>query len=445
MENARRDRAGGRGREPVSGQRVAVVGGGAAGLITAWLLRHDHQVTLYEREPHAGGHAHSVLVPCQGVTVPAEAGFKYFLDGSHTRVLALMRLLGLAPERRRSSMTIEDRIHGVRLVLPPRSPRHLGRLLTQPRALRHVLAFRRYLGSAGRVVAARDWSLTIGAHAASLGLPERFIDEFLLPLCASSWGAPLEEMVNFPAYDLLKNLWKGAAGFYELPGGISSYVDALVAELEGVELRLHQPVTRLWPAGARIGLEAGGLRQEYDQVVLATPPWIAADLLAGLPAGAELAAALRQFRWFDTGIFIHGDPTFMPPDRADWSVINHRFEPGYLRMTEWSGHHLRRPVFRSWVRPGMPEPSQVHARFAYRHLIVTPEQPSWQARLERLQGQHRTQHGIWLAGMYATDVDDHESALLSAVRVAEALAPGSPSLRRLRDATAATGGLSAVG
>jgi hypothetical protein len=38
--------------------------------------------------------------------------------------------------------------------------------------------------------------------------------------------------------------------------------------------------------------------------------------------------------------------------------------------------------------------------------------------------------------MYVTDVDDHESALVSAIRVATALCPGSPTLAQLNAAVA---------
>jgi predicted NAD/FAD-binding protein len=415
----------------VTRQRVAVVGGGIAGLATAWLLEDDHDVTLFEREPHPGGHAHTVAVPCDGATVHAETGFKFFMDTSHDLVLSLMDLLGLRRELRRSTMTIVDRIRDVVLVLPPRSPRHLARLAARPGCVRDLLGLRRLIASGDQVVPRQDWSQTLAAHAAALGLSERFTRELLLPLCASSWGAPLELMATFPAYDVLKNMWKGGRGFYELPEGNSSYIRALVAAMPRVALRLGQAVDRLLPAaGAGITVEAGGRRESFDQVVMAVPAWTAAALLEGLPGAAPAAATLRELRWFDTGIFIHGDASFMPAARGDWSVINHVFEPGHYRMTEWSGHHARRPVFRSWVRAGSPEPIQVHTRKQFRHLVVTAGHPDLQRRLAGLQGTA----GIWLAGMYTTDVDDHESALLSAVRVAEALAPRSPALSRLRAA-----------
>jgi predicted NAD/FAD-binding protein len=399
----------------MSRQRIAIVGGGGAGLCTAWLLQHDCDVTLFEQEEHLGGHARTVDVTSDGGVVHAETGFKYFLDGSHETLLALMKLLGLQPRRRKSSLTIVDRVHGRTLVLPPRSPRQVARVL---RHLPLVLALRKMMASAGDVVARRDWSKTLADQAAALGLPERFTRELLLPLCASSWGTTVEQMAGFPAYDVMKNLWKGAAGFYELAGGISSYVRALAAATS-VRVVLHHPVRRIETGG---GVRVDGA--PFDQVVVATPAWAAAELLPDLP----VAAVLRSFRWFDTRIFIHGDPSFMPAARGDWSVINHLFEPGALAMTEWSGHLEKRPVFRSWVPGGTREPAPVHARRDFRHLVVTPEHEALQRRLEEHQGQS----GVWLAGMYVTDVDDHESALSSALRIASALAPQSPTLARLR-------------
>jgi predicted NAD/FAD-binding protein len=406
--------------------RVAIVGGGAAGLCTAWFLQHDCDVTVYESEPELGGHARTVQVPLDRQMVYAETGFKYFMDGSHRTLLALMRLLGLAPERRKTSMTIVDRVHDRTLVLPPRSPAHVVRVLKH---LPLVLGLRKFMAGADQVVAKGDWGPTLAEQAEALGLSQPFIRELLLPLCASSWGAPPELIATFPAYDVMKNLWKTAAGYHELPAGISSYVAALVARL-GVALKPGRAVARLLPdADGRIIVDAGA-REAFDQVVVATPPWAAAQLLSALPEATEAAAVLRGFEGFDTRIVIHGDVSFMPAARGDWSMINHVFERDHLAMTEWSGRQTRRPVFRSWVPAGTREPREVYADRRFRHLAVSPRTPERQRRLDQLQGAGR----VWLAGMYVTDVDDHESALLSAMRVAQGLAPASPTLGQLRAA-----------
>jgi predicted NAD/FAD-binding protein len=85
------------------------------------------------------------------------------------------------------------------------------------------------------------------------------------------------------------------------------------------------------------------------------------------------------------------------------------------------------PVFKSWVtfEERMPEP--LYAVATYAHGKITPEYFNAQEQLRPLQGRH----GLWLAGLYTHDADSHESAVRSAVTVAQTLAPGSARLRLL--------------
>ena len=52
--------------------KIAVIGGGIAGLSTAWLLaRHAggaHRVTLFEKQERLGGHANTIDVTLDGIT-----------------------------------------------------------------------------------------------------------------------------------------------------------------------------------------------------------------------------------------------------------------------------------------------------------------------------------------------------------------------------------------
>jgi hypothetical protein len=63
---------------------------------------------------------------------------------------------------------------------------------------------------------------------------------------------------------------------------------------------------------------------------------------------------------------------------------------------------------------------------------MTPENGALQRRIAALQGAA----GLWVTGMYAVDVDNHESALLSALVPARALAPRAQNLARLLGAVA---------
>src|SRR5262245_37504549 len=90
-------------REPR--KRIAILGGGAAGLVTAWLLQPHHDVVLYEAAPHLGGHARTIEVPTPEGPVFAETGFKYFFDLSYPVVVALMRVLEIPLVRCESALT----------------------------------------------------------------------------------------------------------------------------------------------------------------------------------------------------------------------------------------------------------------------------------------------------------------------------------------------------
>lgn len=57
--------------------RIAIVGGGGAGLTTAWLLEGEHQVTLYEKQDRLGGHAHTINLEVAGEQVSIDAGFEF--------------------------------------------------------------------------------------------------------------------------------------------------------------------------------------------------------------------------------------------------------------------------------------------------------------------------------------------------------------------------------
>ena len=46
--------------------KIAVVGAGISGLSAAWLLKRQHEVTLFEAGDYIGGHTHTVDVEVDG-------------------------------------------------------------------------------------------------------------------------------------------------------------------------------------------------------------------------------------------------------------------------------------------------------------------------------------------------------------------------------------------
>jgi hypothetical protein len=89
-------------------------------------------------------------------------------------------------------------------------------------------------------------------------------------------------------------------------------------------------------------------------------------------------------------------------------------------------------VLRTWLPKGRALPQPLYGQRSFHHLIMRPENADQQRRIAALQGAA----GLFVTGMYAVDVDNHESALLSALAPARALAPRSENLARLLGAVA---------
>jgi predicted NAD/FAD-binding protein len=84
--------------------RIAVIGGGVAGIGAAHLLQRRHEVSLFERNDYFGGHTHTIVIddgPDKGT--PVDTGFIVLND--RTYPLLTRFLAGLQVPIRQSDMS----------------------------------------------------------------------------------------------------------------------------------------------------------------------------------------------------------------------------------------------------------------------------------------------------------------------------------------------------
>ena len=58
--------------------RIAVIGTGIAGMVTAYLLSDDHELVVYEAEDYVGGHTNTIDVSFNGKSYAVDTGFIVF-------------------------------------------------------------------------------------------------------------------------------------------------------------------------------------------------------------------------------------------------------------------------------------------------------------------------------------------------------------------------------
>ena len=199
-----------------------MIGGGSAGLATAWLLQEDHEVTLLEKENRLGGHANTVEVEIDGSAVSVESGFEFFIEDMYPSFAKLLRALELQLRRYPMTFTLFSPGGGSVYLLPPVRNGRIQWSAFQPRSLSYMLQFAFVLQSATRLVENRDQSVTIGDFVQQCQISKAFRDQFLLPFLNGGWCVPIEEFRRFAAYDVLKYVLscEGAdgAGFFRSAG-----------------------------------------------------------------------------------------------------------------------------------------------------------------------------------------------------------------------------------
>ncbi len=427
-----------RGRGP-DARRVAVVGGGIAGLACAWLLGRDRAVTLFEAGDYIGGHTHTVDITVEGQRFPVDTGFLVFNRETYPNLCAMFRHLGV--EAVASEMSF-----GVSLTSPELewAGSDLASLFAQ-RAnlarpafwgmLRDIRRFNREttrMARSGRIPA-----LALGDYLTAHGYGDAFRDWYLIPMAAAIWSCPTATMMAYPLatfvrfchnHGLLRIL--NRPQWYTVKRGARSYVRQLVAGIDTV--RRATPVLRVErddPAGVKV--DAGNGIEVFDEIVFACHPDQTLALL-GAGATAEERAVLGAVKYQNNEAWLHTDSALLPRRRSVWSAWNYlagRGAPGEMPVSV--SYLLNRlqplpvetPVVLSLNPLVEPAAAKVLGCYHYAHPVFDRAAIEAQARLPALQGRQRS----WFAGAW-TGYGFHEDGLNSALAVAAAFGVAAPWL-----------------
>ncbi|WP_293357391.1 FAD-dependent oxidoreductase [Phenylobacterium sp.] len=409
---------------------VAVVGSGVAGLSAAWLLSQKHDVTLFEADPRLGGHAHTAEAPGHHGPVAVDTGFIVYNEANYPNFTALLAHLGVPSVNADMSLSVslddgafEYSSFGALGVFAQKrnffSARFWGMLRDISRFYRH---------------APRDLAnlkapeISLEAYLEQKGYCQAFRDDHLLPQAAAIWSTPLKEIGAYPAASLIRFFLNhgmmsifGRGLWRTVQGGSRTYVEKLAAAFRG-ELRKGARVAgvRRDANGAELRL-AGGGRERFDQVVLATHGDTALALLDD-PTPEE-KRLLGAFRYSRNLVALHTDAILMPKRRRAWCSWNHigmRAAPGEGAVTYWMNRlqSLKdAPDLFVTLNPNKEIAAEKLIKTeVYDHPLFDAGAVAAQQVFWDIQGVRRT----WFCGAYLGH-GFHEDALQSGLAVAEQL------------------------
>lgn len=417
-------------------RRVAVVGGGVAGLVAAWLLGRRHEVVLFEARDRLGGHVRTLEHRDGRRQRRLDTGFIVFNRKTYPLLSGIFDRLGVSTQGTEMSFSLSCRDCGLEY-----GGRDVAGLMADPASVlrgdvpRLLAGYRTFAREGRRALENGRRAGTVEDFLRESGLAGLFVDHYLLPMASALWSAPLPAVRRFPARILLSFFDDhGLLRLVDRPrwetvvGGSDRYVRRLVDRTDARHLTGCR-VERLRRTGDGVELRlADGRSGSFDRAVAATHADQALALLSD--PSEEERETLSAWTYTASDAWLHSDPSFLPDRKPAWCSWNYRLRDcggrdDRPRVTYYLNRLQRidgdRPYLVTLNPSRRPTPGSVLDRTSFRHPAYGPRAARAQSRLRELSGHGR----VHFCGAHE-GYGFHEDAVRSAVRAADELGTTLP-------------------
>jgi predicted NAD/FAD-binding protein len=308
--------------------KIAVIGTGISGMLAAYLLHDEHEITVFEANDYIGGHTNTIDVKTENGTFPVDTGFIVFNQKTYPNFVKLLRRLNVPWQESKMSFSVHCEKTGIEY-----SPTSLSTLFAQRRnilrpwffnMIREVFAFRKHLAN----MAELDENITLEHYLREENYSRKFADYFVIPMGAAIWSAEPEGFKDFPACMFARFfLNHGFLNVYDQPqwlvikGGSREYANALTSSF-GERIRTGCRIKEVARFGDRVEVtDERGNSSSYDHVIIATHSDQALEMLSD-PTEAE-SEVLGSIPYQKNEAVLHTDISLLPDRRRIWSSWNY--------------------------------------------------------------------------------------------------------------------------
>ena len=412
-------------------EKIAIIGAGISGLLSAYLLNREHDITLFEAGNYLGGHTHTKTVKSGGIDYPVNTGFIVFNDWTYPNFIKLMDQIGVESEASDMSFSVRDENTGLEY-----NGTSLNSLFAQRRNLlkpsfwfmvKDILRFNKQtveMLASNSIPENQSLADFVDEH----GYSDNFVNHYLVPMGAAIWSASVEVMMDFPMRFFLKFFNNhGMLSVDERPQwrviskGSESYIEPLIKSFKD-NIRLNSPIASVIRTDDGIEIKNfAGEAFHFDQVVFACHSNQALGILKE-PTQQE-NEILSAIPYQNNEVVLHTDRRLMPKRKLAWAAWNYHIPQRSSEYAMVTYHMNTLQNFKdapedfmvTLNRTAEIAPGKIIDKYNYEHPVFTMDGVAAQKRHHEISNHNRTHFcgAYWFNGF-------HEDGVNSALRVAQA-------------------------
>ena len=185
--------------------KIAVVGSGVSGLVTAWLLSKYHHVSIFEKNDYVGGHVHTHTFESSFGSQNVDSGFIVFNDRTYPNFEKIIYNLGVEFQDTTMGFSLKTdddfEYSGNSMSSLFAKKRHLF----SPKFYSFLLNIIKFNKSSMSIMSSLNEDVTLEEYLKSINVSQLSIDNYIIPMGASIWSTDPHKMLEMPAVFFLKN------------------------------------------------------------------------------------------------------------------------------------------------------------------------------------------------------------------------------------------------
>lgn len=402
-----------------SNKKIAIIGGGAAGLVSSRILSKQYSIDLFESSAQLGGHIRPFQINYANKIVTVDTAFLGFKHEVYPNFSNLLKDLDISTHpveifgsvHLTKKQKLFKRDHGIPS-LEGQSSSDLAR------------EYKKFLICLARAQKQIDiHKVEIKDYLTSSNISSTFIDEIVIPDISSIWGIQPTEAEQMSVAGAIGSLLTVGKGVHIIKNTTSEYLSKLIASIDTVSVSLNSSIQKISStAERRVLIETKNTSQTYDAVLFACPADQAYSLLS--KELREKYNALSEINYADTVAILHKDSKTIKSLGAFAGHFNYLDDRDGASVT-WDYSLIYKNLFECEAFLTVGQTSLLESKKIERHSIIniakhrhcvhTTKSTCAANDLLKINGGNN----IFFCGSYLGLAPVHEAAITSAINTAQ--------------------------